>query len=131
MKRADNHREIAVKKGDILLIVCLLLLSLLLFARSFSTAASLEAEIYLAGEKVQTLSLSSLSESETVSVGGCELLLEKDGVTFLHSDCRDLLCVKRGKLSKQGDTMACVPNKVVVVLRACGGEENEIHGVAY
>ena len=76
-----------------------------------------QAEIYLNGEIVKTVSLSE-TEGEEVTAGNCELLIEKDGVSFIHSDCRDKLCIKRGKLKRKGDTMACVPEKVVAVIKS-------------
>ena len=41
----------------------------------------------------------------------------KDGaVGFEDADCRDKLCVKSGKLTRPGDTAACLPAGVVIRL---------------
>lgn len=101
-------------KGDVLIIVFFLALSLFLFVFSFSPKENLTAQIYLNGELVEEQRLSQIEKAYTVKVGECEIELDKDGVRFVSSTCKDGLCVKHAKLSKSSDTMACIPNKVVV-----------------
>lgn len=128
MKLNDKIRK-SITKGDIILVISLIILSVMLFAFSFSKSESLKAEIYVDGEKLHSITLSEVTESYTLTENYCQLLIEKDGVSFVFSDCGDQLCVKRGKLKNQGDTMACVPEKVVVILRSDG--KDKIDGVAY
>ena len=128
MSTKDEIR-INITKGDIILIVSLIVISLMMFVLSFGNNESSVAEIYVDGEKVHSINLSDVDESYTITEDYCQLLIEKDGVSFVFSDCVDKLCIKRGKLKNQGDTMACVPEKVVVVLRSDGKEK--IDGVAY
>ncbi len=119
-----------ITKGDMVLIVCVIALAVFLFVRPFlSSDEGLRVKIYLDGEVVAEKSLSALSESEALSVGGCELLLERDGVTFLSSECEDKLCVNRGKLSMKGDSMACVPERVAVVIT--GEKSPTFDGISY
>ncbi len=126
----DKQIKKGITKGDIILIVSVVLISAVLFALSFfSSSEDLTAEIYVGGEKAHSIVLSEVTESYTVRENYCELLIEKDGVTFVYSDCGDKLCVKKGKLTKQGDTMACVPEKVVVILR--GSDNKNIDAVVY
>ncbi len=126
----DNEIKKGITKGDIILIACVILLIAVLFLLSFKGSdKKLTAEIYAHGEKIHSIALSEVGESYTLRINRCELLIEKDGVTFLSSDCADQLCVKKGKLTRQGDTMACVPEKVVVVLSGAANEN--IDSVAY
>lgn len=128
MKLNDEIRK-SITKGDIILIVSLILVCVMLFAFSLGKTDSLRAEIYVDGEKAHSIALSEVEESYTLTENYCQLLVEKDGVSFAFSDCADQLCVRRGKLKNQGDTMACVPEKVVVILKSDGKEK--IDGVAY
>jgi hypothetical protein len=128
LKSYDEIRK-SITKGDIILVVSLILACIVLFAFSFGETESLKAEIYVGGEKTHSISLDEVEESYTLNENYCQLLVEKDGVSFVFSDCADQLCVKRGKLKNQGDTMACVPQRVVVILRSDGKEK--IDGVAY
>lgn len=118
-----------MKKGDYFVIAAALLLSLLLFIPSFLPSDEKTAEVYVDGEKVKSVSLTSLQAEERFSVAGCEILFEKDGASFLESNCKDQLCVRCGKLKNAGDSMACVPNKVVVTVKA--EKENDYDIMAY
>lgn len=124
---SSKKRKPPLLKGDIVLIISLCLIIVLSFLPSFSGGnEKLTAEVYYGGELVKTLNLSEC-EDEEITVGSCTLLFEKDGVAFIHSDCPDKLCIKRGKLKRKGDTMACVPERVVVVIK---GEKNENFHIA-
>lgn len=104
-----------IKKGDLVLVILLVLACILWFLPK-GEAENLKAEIFLDGETVHSELLSELAEDEILTVAGCEILLQKDGVSFLQSECYDKLCEKRGKMTNPGDAMACVPQKVVVTL---------------
>ncbi len=127
--KSSNKRKLTLKKGDIVLIASLCVLILLLFLPAFvGENEKLTAEIYHNGDLVKNVSLSSAA-GEEITVGNCVLLLEKDGVTFLRSDCPDKLCIKKGKLKRKGDTMACVPEKVVAVIK--GEKPSNFHIATY
>ena len=130
MKLNDEIRR-NITKGDIILIVSLLMLSLVLFVTSFTGGndENLIAEIYVGGDIAHSIVLSEVAESYTLTENNCQLLIEKDGVSFVSSECSDKLCIKKGKLKNQGDTMACVPEKVVVIIKS--GSKKQIDGVAY
>lgn len=44
------------------------------------------------------------------------LYVENDGISFKSSDCKDQLCVKMGKVSKDGQTVVCLPNGCTVFI---------------
>lgn len=107
--------SIGIKKGDVLIILLFSALCVLLFLLPlFSGGSGLVAVVYCGGEKETEIDLSTIEKPFEISVGGCLLLVEKGGISFSGADCPDKLCVKSGRLSKNGDTAACVPNKVVV-----------------
>jgi hypothetical protein len=129
LKLNDEIRR-NITKGDIILIVSLLMLSLVLFVTSFTgNNESLRAEIYVGGDIAHSIVLGEVAESYTLTENNCQLLIEKDGVSFVSSECGDKLCIKKGKLKNQGDTMACVPEKVVVIIKS--DSKKQIDGVAY
>ena len=124
---SSKKRKPPLLKGDIVLIISLCLIIVLSFLPSFSGGnEKLTAEVYYEGELIKTVYLSECN-GEEFAAGSCTLLFEKDGVTFTHSDCTDKLCIKRGKLKRKGDTMACVPERVVAVIK---GEKNEDFHIA-
>jgi len=115
-----------LKKGDILLIVAVIIIILVWFLAPFSGGGDkLRLVIYLDGEVAETAELGTLGEGRTFTVGGCEIYADSKGVRFLSSCCEDGLCVKRGTMTRVGDTMACVPERVVVSLYK-GGSSTHI-----
>lgn len=50
--------------------------------------------------------------------GGTNYLVIKDGEAYLtEASCPDLLCVHMGKISSQGQSIICLPNRVVVEIK--------------
>lgn len=125
-KQSENH---GIKKGDVILLAVLCLICAFLFVLPFfkSNKESF-AVITLDGETVDEFRLSP-DEKKTIQVGGCTIRSENSVVYFESADCPDKLCVKSGKLSRPGDTAACVPNKVVVTIR--GKSKNNYDMVAF
>lgn len=114
-----------LKKGDVFIIVAVIIIILVWFLAPFSGKNdNLRLVIYLDGEAVESAQLSSLGEGKTFYVGGCEIFADSKGVRFVASHCEDSLCVKRGTMTRAGDTMACVPERVVVSLK--GGSSTHI-----
>ncbi len=57
-----------------------------------------------------------LDEDITVTLnGGTNTLVIKDGkAAIVDADCPDKTCVKEGWVSRMGECITCLPNKVVV-----------------
>lgn len=118
-----------IKKGDVLIVAVLSLICVFLFAFPLLKGSeNVVAAVWLDGEKVKEIDISSVSKSYEISVGSCVLSVEKGKIRFLSSDCPDKLCEKSGYLSKNGDTAACLPNKVVVKIET---EKEKLDAVAY
>ena len=118
-----------IKKGDVLIVAVLSLICVFLFAFPLLKGSeNVVAAVWLNGEKVKEIDLSSVSKSYEISVESCVLSVEKGKIRFLSSDCPDKLCEKSGYLSKNGDTAACLPNKVVVKIET---EKEKLDAVAY
>lgn len=43
-----------------------------------------------------------------------EVVVEHSSVYMKDANCRDLLCVKQGKITEGGQTIICLPHKLVV-----------------
>lgn len=49
--------------------------------------------------------------------GGTNLLVVKDGYAYMErADCPDGLCIRQGKISKEGERIVCLPNRVMVTI---------------
>lgn len=109
--KTDPRRFFRPADGVILLAVLLTAFILFMFPRGQAQTA----EIYRSGEKILTVDLASVKEPYTLDAGGSvTLLIEKNAVSFRTSDCRNQLCVHTGRLTKAGDTAACIPNGILI-----------------
>ncbi len=59
------------------------------------------------------------------SLGQMKLLVKDGKISVVKSNCPRKLCIKRGSISKQGDSIICVPNRVIITIQGKG----EIDGV--
>ena len=70
----------------------------------------------------------SLSENERVDINGSNILIIEEGkARMIDANCPDQLCVHQKAISKDGESIICLPNKIVVSI--IGGEENELDAV--
>lgn len=55
-----------------------------------------------------------LSKDGEVSLKHNTVKIENGEVFMKSADCKNQICVKTGKISKSGETIICLPNKVIV-----------------
>lgn len=114
-----NQKHI-FKKGDFLLVGAVLLFSCFLYALfSFrnSTPAAY-AEISVDGETVTTL---DLNQDTALTVTGYQggtntVTVSHQAVSVTEASCPDLVCVHTGQIHNTGETIVCLPNRVVVTI---------------
>lgn len=69
-----------------------------------------------------------LSEDRTVEIGaGNRLVIEDGKADMVWADCPDKLCVNQKAIFREGESIICLPNKVVVSI--VGGEESAVDAV--
>lgn len=104
-----------LKKGDFVIIASvaiMLVLSIVLLV-SFSKQGS-HVVIKQNNEIVYNQSISKNATFDT----GTNVIVIKDGVVFIKSgDCKNQICVNTGKISKKGESIVCLPNKVIVEIK--------------
>lgn len=87
---------------------------------------SAEIQITVNGSLMGTY---SLWEEQEIAIGKTNVLVISDGKAWMRSaDCPDQICVRQKAVSKKGETIICLPNKVVVEVTE--GETAEMDGVA-
>ena len=115
--------------GDgVIYFVLVLLCAVLFLLPVLQQNRPLTAVITVGGETVETIDLSAVEAPYTVQYAGCTISVENGAIGFSNADCPDRLCVKTGMLRHAGSAAACVPNRVVVSLRA---QTEAFDGVAY
>lgn len=111
------------KLGDIILTaVCLFVALIAILLLHFCSAQGAVAVITADGERVGEYSLSKDVTVPITSENGTNTLVIKDGKAYVtDASCPDRLCEKMHAVSRSGESIVCLPNKVVVTVE--GGEE--------
>ena len=110
--------------ADTLLVALLIVISL--FAFIIIEATRKEGESVLVRVNGEVVGEYLLSENAEYSLnGGTNILVIKDGAAYIEwADCPRQLCVKERKISRVGERITCLENRVV--LEIVGNSEEEI-----
>lgn len=104
-----------MKKGDIILIFLILLVAGSAFGicRAFTGNGGGEAVVYVDGEEKGRY---SLNEDRTIEInGGTNTLVIEDGSARMEkADCPDQVCVRHSAISRNGESIICLPHEIVV-----------------
>ena len=97
----------------ITIIIVISLISLLLVTLTRKEGSGVIVRID--GEVVEKHSFSE--EGEYVLNGGTNILVIKDGKAWVSdANCKDHICVNQGKISREGETITCLPNKITITV---------------
>ena len=119
-----------MKKNDLILLITILLLSIVLFVgyRLFFYQSGNSVSIFIDGELYQKLSLNNDTSLDIPGTdGGINHLEIKNGAASItDADCPDKLCVHQKKIQNNGESLVCLPHKVIVEVSS----HNELDGIA-
>ena len=107
------------KKGDIAVILVILVAAALFWFFRTQQTDCLEAVITVNGETVETIDLSTVKEKRIIELDTdpkVVIAAENGAIYFESAECDDKLCINCGKLSRKGDTAVCLPAKTVVTV---------------
>ena len=87
------------------------------------------------GEKTVTVTVDgdvygtyALSRDQAVDINGTNRLVFEDGTARMEqADCPDQICVDHSPVSREGESIICLPNEVVIAVE--GAEETETDAV--
>ena len=101
--------------------------AILLLVVSLTAHTGETVQIRAAGRVVQTFPLSENRTFEITGVdGGTNLLVIRDGAAWIEeADCPDALCVGMGHIRRVGQSVVCLPHKVVVEV-VDGGDDTGV-----
>ena len=117
-----------ITKYDIALAAGLAVLSLFLLGLKFIQPPGGEVDVYVDNELIDSISLDSDNEYEYIGELGAVKVLAKEGkVRVIESNCPLKSCIRQGAVSRQGETIVCVPNKFLLVVTE--GESRAVDGV--
>lgn len=112
-----------MKKKDVLLIGSVVILAALFWLvpriiDMFHEDEKLQLRIMVAGNEYGTYALEKEQIIEIQDTNVCEI---KNGkVSMISAQCPDQLCRRQGPIHRQGETIVCLPNKVVLEIKGSG-----------
>lgn len=114
-----------IKKMDIVIIAVLLIISftphLIFFKTSQKSSKNNYAIIKVDGKIHKKIDLSNVKNNEEVNLnlpnGKNTLLIKNNSIQMYSANCNDALCVKQGNISKVGQTIICLPHKLIIEIK--------------
>ena len=131
MKLKEFIRDAHLKPWDGVIVLVLILSSFLpIFIFGQTQTADKEAVLRVDGTEIKRFDLVEGQKTYTYLYededGDTNLLeIEGDRIRIKEADCGDQICVRRGWASKNGETIVCLPHKLVIEIQAADGSETD------
>lgn len=114
-----------ITKGDKILIFSIILISFVMFA-SFQVIGFAGGETYVLievnGKLYQKVSLGNdgpnLKIPVPVTAGENIVEIDRDRVRMLYAQCPDEDCIRQGWISRPGQIIVCLPNRMVIKIQS-------------
>lgn len=104
-----------MKKGDFIIIASVVAAFVLSVALLFSFSKQPSRVIIKQDNKI--IYDQSIDKNASFDTGTNTVVI-KDGVVFVkEASCKNQVCVNSGKISKKGESIVCLPNKVIVEIK--------------
>lgn len=115
-----------IKKRDIVLAAVLLILGITgVLIVKYGLKSGNTADVYIDDKLVQTIDLSVDDEYTFQTDKGSNTVEVRNGAVSMKSaDCPDKVCVRMGTKNRNGETITCLPHKLVIEVH--GGQEQEV-----
>jgi len=112
--------------ADLVLIILITALALFLMLILSHKAKGERVIILIDGKETESY---DLKQDQTVTIstenGGRNVLVISDGVCYIkYSNCPDHICVREGKISREGQSIICLPHHLVIQIS--GGKAGSI-----
>ena len=123
MEMKDKY---TTKKRDIVLAAVLLILGITgVLIVKYGLKSGNTADIYIDDKLVQTIDMSVDDEYTFQTDKGSNTVEVRNGaVSMKAADCPDKVCVRMGTKNRNGETITCLPHKLVIEVH--GGQEQEV-----
>jgi len=96
---------------DVVLIAILLVLVAFCVYFAIAPKQGESAEIYIDGKLFRSV---PLSKNAVIELDHLKVIVSRGKVHVEHADCPDKLCEKRGSISRSGESIVCLPNRIVI-----------------
>lgn len=119
-------RTVWLRKRDIILCIVLIAVGITCWlVMWFVLPAGNTADVYIDGKLVQTIDMTVDDAYEfSTDRGSNTVVVESGKIRVSDADCPDKVCVDMGWKSRRGETITCLPHKLVIEIQ--GGGERDI-----
>ncbi|TVX89585.1 NusG domain II-containing protein [Paenibacillus agilis] len=128
-----------MKRGDVI-IICLVIVAALAFfiprwliqnSSENNHNKTMTAEITVDGKLFKQVMLTEEEQIITVPTdhGTNVLKVHNYGIEMIEADCPDQVCLSFGFVNRKGDTIVCLPHRVLIELKTDQAEESGIDAV--
>ena len=104
-----------MKRGDIIIPATVLLVAAILGLSLFVFSSSGEKVIIKQDNTV--LYELSIFENKKVELAGNTVEIKNGKVDVIAASCKNQICVKHKKIEKKGESIVCLPNKVIIEIK--------------
>ena len=119
------------KKADIAIIGVVIALTatlIVLYLRGFRDVLAQNLTISVDGK---IYGIYPLDEDMEIKIGDSNICTIKDGkVSMTHADCADQSCIHSMPISRAGESIVCLPNKVVLKITGQSADGEGVDAVA-
>lgn len=122
-----------IKKIDLIIIIILIVASFIpygVFWLSRENSDYVYAEITVDGKKFREIRLDNHKGKENIKIktskGNNVIEVLDNKIAIIDSDCPDKICVKKGYISKLGQTSVCLPHRVIVEIKGKQKNDDEV-----
>lgn len=109
-----------IKKADIVLCIAIIVVGL--FVSWYSLSASQTGNEVVITADGEIFGIYSLSENREIDVNrqghSNHITIKAGKVSMTSSSCENQICVHSGAISQTKDSIACLPNKVIIQIRS-------------
>lgn len=103
-----------LKKGDIIVIACVF--AAILLSCTFFFIPRGAGENVVIKKENEIVYILPISQDKVIELEGNTVEIKNGCVRMKCADCENQLCVSQGEVSRVGETIVCLPNRVSVTV---------------
>lgn len=120
----NKNKSKSKLRNDIILIGAILLIAIIgIIAINLKSAGNC-AVVISDGKEIARYPLAVKTEEiiNIPKIGSNTLVIDENGAHIVKADCPDGICVATGAIQKEGETIVCLPHKLVVKIVSATSE---------
>lgn len=104
-----------LKKGDIIAIISVLAAAAVCFGVFFLFHRGTGKTVTVKQDN-EIVYQGALTADKTVTLSGNTVVIADEKVRMSEADCKNQICVRHSTISKKGESIVCLPNRVIVTV---------------